>query len=183
MKSLFLTKKEKYTGQQLEPLRNYLVHKLLGDSVVSWIGACDVSFEHMVDGEDLLAQDKICGDLMLHFVFEIFSQSLATGVFLQRLFASVCKDEIEQHSGKKLLRKGDDLYWNGKKLSISIAAPSVNSVLVHFALNISNEGTPVKTCSLEDFKIDPKKMALSVMKKFCHEYESILTATQKVRSV
>lgn len=183
MKSMWIGKKEKYDGSQLAPLRSYLKFNLLGDSVISWLGPCDVSVENMLDGEDLIAKEKICSDMMLHFAFEIFGQNLATGVFLQRLFASICKDEIEKQSGVSLLRKGDDLYFKNKKLSISIAAPSVNSVLVHFAMNVTTDGTPVPTCCLEDFKIDAKSLAKILMDKVTKEYVSIKEATMKVRSL
>jgi hypothetical protein len=53
--------------------------------------------------------------------------------------------------------------------------------MIHFALNITNEGTPVPTCSLEDLQIDPKNFAEKVLKAFSEEYVSITEATQKVR--
>ena len=39
---------------------------------------------------------------------------------------------------------GDDLYVGDRKLSISIAAPSPTSALIHFALNIDPTGAPVR---------------------------------------
>ena len=87
MKSLWLDQEFKYDGTQLHSLFGYLGHRVLGDSIISWVGPCEVSFEHMVDGEDLLAQSRICGSQMLHFIFEIFDQTLISGVFIQRVFA------------------------------------------------------------------------------------------------
>ncbi len=182
MKTLFLSQEFKYDGSQLKPLFNYLNHNLLGDSCISWIGGCDIPFSHMVDGEDLLQKAEIRGSRMLHFIFEIYDRELAVGVFLQRLFASILQKEIETKSGKSLLRKGDDLYWEDKKMSISIATKSANSVLMHFALNVSNDGTPVKTCSLEDFQIDPQALASRSLQLISDEYEDIITATRKVRT-
>jgi hypothetical protein len=82
-----------------------------------------------------------------------------------------------------LIRDGDDLYWNQKKLSISIAAQSLKSVMIHFALNITNDGTPVQTCSLEDLKINPTEFSKDVMNKFSLEFESIRNATYKVKDL
>jgi hypothetical protein len=183
MKTKWLKKKMKYDGRQLHSLANYLDHGLQGDSVIAFEGPCDVPFEHMVDGEDLLEKSAIRGSRMLHFIFEIFDRELVTGVFLQRLFASLCLELIEKQSGVRLVRRGDDLYWGSKKLSISIATSSPVSVLVHFALNISTRGTPVKTTSLEELKIEPSSFALQLLKKISEEYESILQARVKVRPV
>lgn len=182
MKTLFIQEKIKYDGSQLRTLFAYLDHKVLGNSCVSFRGACDVSFDHMVDGEDLLDKSLIKGDDMLHFIIEVFDQPLLTGVFLQRLFAAIVQTElVKAGSESKINRSGDDLYWNEGKLSISIAGKSVQSILIHFAINISNAGTPVKTASLEDLKIDYKKFASQVLESFKKEFESCVEASQKVK--
>lgn len=184
VKTLFLEKEMNYDGTQLCSLYNYLEHGLLGNSILAWLGPCDVSFEHMVDGEDLLAKSEIRGSMMLHFIFEIFDQSLVTGVFLQRLMASLCLETIHEWSpSTRLRRDGDDIFWGQNKLSISIATRSPQSVLVHFAMNIRNEGTPVATCALADFEIDAKKFALTILGKMKHELQTIQIASYKVKPV
>lgn len=187
MKTIFLKKKTKYDGTQLHSLWAYLNHQILGPSIVSWQGPCDIDFAHMVDGEDLNAKARICGSMMLHFIIEIFDRDLAFAVSLQRLFVAILKDELNQNCKalkKNALRQaGDDLYWGKKKLSISIATVSPVSQLIHLAVNISNKGTPVETCALEDFEVKPEKLAQTIMQKWSDEFASILQATQKVRPV
>lgn len=181
MKTKFIEKEFKYDGHQLKPLVNYMQHGLLGDSCVAWIGPCDIPFAHMMDGEDLLQKAQIKGSRMLHFIFEIFDRDLVSGVFLQRLFASIVLAYVQEKTGKILKRQGDDLYLGEGKLSISIATKSSNSILVHFAVNVSNDGTPVKTASLEDLGLDPKSSANDLLKAVSSEYEDIVLATRKVR--
>jgi hypothetical protein len=125
---------------------------------------------------------------MLHFIIEIFDRDLFSGVALQRLFASIIRDylQAEAHAalGKaQLERDGDDIFWGEKKLNISIATKSPVSTMIHLAINCTNKGTPVETCSLEDLKLSPEKVATDVMEKFQREFEAILKATQKVRPV
>lgn len=189
MKQKFISKKINYDGAQLKPLYAYVNHKLHGDSIVSFCGACDVGFGEMVDAEDLVAGAQIKSDLMLHFIIEMFNQNLMTAVSLQRLIVSIAQNILNSTSVKlkttKLRRSGDDLYLDenkkSRKLSISIASISPVSSMIHFALNITNKGTPVLTCSLEDLQIDPKKFAEQLMTAFSEEYISIIEATQKVR--
>jgi len=188
MKFKFIERGEKYDGSQLVSLRSYLKHKILGDSIVAWIGACDIPFEHMVDGEDLNAGAAIRGDRMVHFIVEKFDSSLLAAVSLQRLLASIVRDYLAEKAGEEelaatLYRDGDDIYAGKAKLSISIATQSPVSSLIHFAVNITNKGTPVKTLSLEDLDIDPKKFANDVMKRFAAEVDTIKEATMKVRWV
>lgn len=187
MKFRFSDTPEAYDGSQLKPLRNYLKYQLLGDSIVSWIGPCDVKIDHMLDGEDLLAGAEIRGESMLHFTVEMFDSTLFAAVSVQRLLASIVKDLLALTAKNQILvtglrRSGDDIYSGDKKLSISIATQSANSSLIHFAVNVVNRGTPVPTISLQDFDLDAKTFALEVMRRFCEEIESVREATKKVRS-
>lgn len=180
----FITENLFYDGRQLSHLYAYLNHQILGPSIVSWVGPCEVSLEKMVDGEDLLAGEKICGSQMLHFIVELFREDLVSMVLLQRLFASQIQQRILEDHKIALHRQGDDLYLGQKKLSISIACSSIQSVLMHFAMNITNEGTPVPTVSLSDLGIqDVRAFAEKVMVDLAQEYGSVLQATYKVKSV
>ncbi|MCB0407714.1 MAG: DUF366 family protein, partial [Bdellovibrionales bacterium] len=153
---------------------------------ICWQGPCAIPFDKMVDGEDLLEKSKIEGSMMLHFIIEKFHQPLFVGVALQRLFSSLVKDVLVENFGvhtQKLKREGDDIFYENRKLSISIATQSPVSTLIHFAANISNEGTPVKTSSLQDFNISPKEFSDILAKRFIEEINGIEMATMKVKWV
>ena len=184
MKTFWIEHEMKYDGTQLKSLFAYMNYRVQGDSIVSWIGPCDIPNEHIVDGEDLLAGEKICGAKMLHFIVEKFHISLFTAVTLQRLLSAIAMDLVRQKSSTKtVIREGDDIFVDDGKLSISIATLSPVSGLIHFAINISNEGTPVKTASLGDLGIDPIAFSKTLMSKFTEELSGIENATTKVRPV
>src|SRR5437773_1707893 len=176
MKTKLLEKNFLYDGSQLRSLFGYMDHDLLGDSIICWKGPCDVTLEHMIDGEDKRENAKIAGAQMLHFIIEKFNEKLSTAVALQRLFATILRDEIYQLNPRlagQISRQGDDLYWEQKKLSISVATASPISVLIHFAVNVTNEGTPVPTCALSNFDINPKALAERVLRSFADEIVTI----------
>lgn len=188
MKSFFYPKKLNYDGSQLRPLFAYENFKIEGPSIVSWVGACHVSLQHMVDFEDKIVKAKIKSELMLHFIVEIFPAQLLSAVALQRLLATIVKTELEilifkknKTSKVQFVRKGDDLFWESHKLSISIASSSAVSSQIHFAVNITNAGTPVKTCALNDWKVNPSELAKRVSDAFANEFVDIVFATQKVK--
>ena len=181
MQSRFIDKKIIYDGAQLKPLYAYLNHQVKGNSIIAFAGACDVSFEHMVDAEDLVEFSPIKSDHMLHLIVEIFDSSLLAAVSLQRLLASIIQNALIEKTKQEILRKGDDLYWQNKKLSVSIASRSAVSAMIHFGMNIENTGTPVPTCALRDFGLDAKPFAEEVMRLFAAEFVSIVEATQKVK--
>lgn len=184
MKYKFDKKKFSYNGEQLKHLFAYENYRIAGDSIVAWIGPCDIPFEHMVDSEDKIEQSKIQGDEMLHFIIEAFHPDIYFSVTLQRLFTSIVESQLRELKLKQSFeRSGDDLYFGKKKLSISIASISIFSSMVHFAMNVKNTGTPVETISFAELKIDAPSFAEKVMKAFVAEYESIVFATTKVKSL
>ena len=183
IKTFWIEETLRYSGQELRPLFAYMEYGVLGPSCVAFIGPCDVDFAHMLDGEDLRAKSPIRGGKMLHFIFELFDTPLFTGVMVQRLFAAIVKDELADLTPNlHMNRKGDDLYWGNKKLSISVAVKSGQSTLIHFAMNVTNDNTPVETCALNDFKIDATTFGQRLLERIAFELNDSLEDTWKVKS-
>lgn len=186
MQKLFVDENLKYDGSQLKSLFAYMNYGLLGDSIVAWQGPCDVAFDQMIDGEDLRAKSRICSDQMVHFIVEQFAMNLPNAIAMQRLLAAIVADQIRKMIETKMSaltvrRDGDDIYIGEGKLSISIATVSQVSALIHFAVNVTNAGTPVKTAALSDLHIEPTAFAKAILDTFSREAISIREATCKVR--
>lgn len=152
------------------------------DAIVTFAGGCDVTSEHMLDTEDLLAGESIRAALMQHFIVEHFGIDLPLAVARQRLLAALVKDgltEIYQVSG--LRRCGDDLYVGERKLSISVAARSPVSGLIHFAVNLDPAGAPVAAIGLAELGVPPMNFAQYVLGAYVKEMASCAWAVRKVR--
>lgn len=175
--------KLKYTGHQLSSLWAYRNFGLQGDSIVCFRGPCNIEPTEMVDVEDVLDGSSIYGPDMLHFIVEHFGERLEAGVLRQRLLIAIIKDLLAH---PELVRDGDDLYWADRKLSISIATASPVSVMIHAALNIVSEGTPVKAAGLYDLGYSDSGVG-ELGSKVCHLYagemNSVRMACCKVRGV
>jgi len=184
MKTKFIDKEIKYIGSQLAPHWIYKNFGVQGDSIVAFVGECDVKLTEMVDIEDVINNEPIYSKSMLSFISEQFGVSLVEGVFRQRLLMCIIKELLEEN-GIFVTRKGDDLIINGGKLSVSIATKSITSVLIHTGLNILSEGAPVKASGLtSELKINNiKEFALEVMKRYSEEIDDIVLAGTKVRGV
>ena len=154
-----------------------------GDSIVGFRGRCDLPAENIVDGEDLRQKSVIAGSDMLHFVLEVFNKDLPFAVLAQRLMVSILRELITEKTSKTFRREGDDLYFEDGKLNISIATVSPVSALIHIGVNVSNEGTPVKTASLEEFGIGPDAFAQELMGLWQKEFDSAQLAATKVKWV
>lgn len=184
MKTLFIENEIKYIGSQLAPHWIYKNFKIQGDAIVAFCGECDVKLTEMVDIEDVINNEPIYSKYMLSFITEQFNIELIEGVFRQRLLICCIKEALEKR-GFIVGRNGDDLFVNGKKLSVSIATKSVTSVLIHTGVNILSEGAPISVSGLtSDLGLDDiKAFALEVMKNYSDEIEDIILASTKVRGV
>ena len=162
----------------------YKNFKIQGDAIVAFVGECEVKLTEMVDIEDVINNEPIYSKLMLSFITEQFGVELVEGVFRQRLLICIIKELLEER-GVLVVRNGDDLMINGRKLSVSIATKSTTSILIHTGLNILSEGAPVKASGLtSELGIeDIREFALEVMKRYSEEIEDIKLASTKVRGV
>ena len=184
MKTLIADKEIKYEGWQLAPHWIYKNFKIQGDAAVAFVGECEVKLTEMVDIEDVINNEPIYSKSMLSFITEQFNVDLVEGVFRQRLLICIIKEALEKR-GFKITRNGDDLFFDGKKLTVSIATKSMTSILIHTGINIDSEGAPVKASGLtSELGIkDIKDFAKEVLNKYCEEIEDIIMASTKVRGV
>lgn len=184
MKIKLVDQRIHYDGSQLSPHWIYKTFGLLGDSLIAFRGGCKVSLDKMVDLVDVKEDKPIFSEEMLHFIGEFFGSDLSTTILLERLLVSLAQQEIAFRSKRStIIRGGNDLYEEGAKLSVAIATASPVSTLIHFGINISSRGTPVKTKGLTDYGIDVESFATSLLESFRNEVLSLHEARSKVRPV
>ena len=184
MKTKLIEKEIKYIGSQLAPHWIYKNFEMMGDAIVAFKGECEVKLTEMVDIEDVINNEPIYSKSMLSFITEQFNINLVEGVFRQRLLICIIKELLEKR-GVFVVRNGDDLMINGRKLSVSIATKSTTSILIHTGLNIESEGAPVKASGLtsELGITDIRAFAQEVMTAYAEELKDIELASTKVRGV
>jgi hypothetical protein len=189
MKTHLIEETMPYNGDALSPHWIYKNVGILGNAIVSFRGACDVSLERMVDLEDVLNSDNIYSQDMQHFIVELFDASLKEGVLLQRLFSSILQHRLNDLlEGHVIERRGDDLFFQQtKKLSVSICTKSVTSVLIHVGLNVDSANAPVEAAGLaSDLGLGSSQIqqfASHAMRSLSDEWKDIRQACCKVRAV
>ena len=184
-----------YTGVELRP--HFLLQELglRGSGIGVFAGPCHVSTEHLVDWEDRLASDpahaRIESRRMLHFIGELFGMSLSEGVLTQRFLMATIADVLNQSreasAAAKLnvIRRGDDLFADGRKLSVSIVTASPVSILLHAGLNIDAHGAPVPAIGLSEMGMGErlKDLVMRIEERFLEEWNDMKWACTKVRPV
>jgi len=180
----FIEEEIPYTGRELSSHWAYRRFGLLGDSIVAFLGPCDLPVERMADLEDVRSDAPIRSERMLHFIVEHFGSTLESAVLRQRLLICLIAEELSQAGEvSQIVRKGDDLFRGDGKLSVSIAVRSPVSTMIHTGLNVITKGTPVKTAGLKDLDVEPEDLAAAILRRYAGEMEGIAKACCKVRGV
>jgi len=165
MKWIVLKKPLDYDGSQISSLWGYMEADLQEDSIIAFRGSCDVQLRHMIDLEDRKEGDPIYSTDMLHFIIEHFDSTDLKLIYArQRLFTAMVAEILLQR-GISTSRAGDDLFVQGKKLSISIASTSSVSQKIHFGMNVEHG---IYGC-LKDQGFDEKDL-FTVMEKIASRY-------------
>ncbi len=180
MQSRYLDDTVAYDGSQLRAHWILRHCGIAGDAIVAFRGPCDVTLVEMADLADVDGPG-IAGSDMLHFLAERFDDSLATAMLRQRLLTCIAAETLRE-LGVEVRRDGDDLYVGDGKLSISIATRSLVSTLIHFAMNVSSDGVPVRAAALQDLGVNPRALADRVLERVVAEESSLIAARAKVRA-
>lgn len=187
MQSKLIEKELKYTGAELAPHWIYKNFNIQGDAIVAFCGECEVKITEMVDIEDVLENSPIYSQNMMNFIIEHFNMGLVEGVVRQRLFINIIREQILKHlpKGSEIERFGDDLFYNGKKLSVSIAGKSINSVLIHTGINIISENAAIEASGLtSDMGLkNIHSLAKDIIEAYAQECDNMLLASTKVRGI
>lgn len=185
MKTLFLHNEITYTGLELNSAWIQERAQVHGDCLLSFIGPAHVPITNMVDLEDVKNNAPIFSPKMLHFLAFHPGISLELTVSRQQLFVLLVIEWLQQEgiATKRIRRRGNDIYVDEGKLSVSIAAPAPNGCCLHFAMNIETAGTPVKTSGLAELDIAPTLAAETLMQRYIAELAHIARAQGKVKNI
>lgn len=182
MKTLFIEEELAYDGSQLSSHWAARRTAFEGDSLVAFLGPCDVKPEHMVDLVDRARGECIRAARMAHFIAEHFGDDILKAVLRQRALVS-CAREALASSGQPVERKGSDLYARKRKLSVSIATVSPVSGLIHLGVNVEPRGAPVEAIGLNELGVDELAFVREMLARYEEETLSIRRACHKARPV
>jgi hypothetical protein len=184
MRRVFLDTDTPYTGKELHSLWAYRNHGVQGDSIVAFVGPCDVPTESLVDEADRKEGSFIRSERMLHFIVEHFEHDLEKAILRQLLLVCLCQAELNRRLGRPAVeRRGNDLFVDGRKLSVSIATLSPVSSVIHLGLNVSARGAPVAAAGLEDLGIDARPFGERILDAYAEIAGALSAMKSKVRGV
>jgi hypothetical protein len=180
MECIVFDKTLDYDGSQISSLWAYNLADVQADSIIAFRGGCDVKIEHMIDLEDKKQGDMIFSTDMVHFIIEHFDSTDLKLVYArQRLFTAIVAEVLSEYRSD-IIRKGDDLFLDDKKLTVSIASTSAVSQKIHFGINVVHNYYG----SLEDIGVgsdDVAKLMGMIAKCYYNEFIDIEMDLRKSR--
>jgi hypothetical protein len=172
-----------YTGRELRAgwIRNKT--SMEGDAAVAWVGPCRVETEDLVDQDDARAGSFIEAARMAHVIVEHPGCTLQVAVLRQRLLVCIL-GEVLGGQAVDCERDGDDLYVDGRKLTVSIAAPARDGAcLIHLGINVDPAGAPVPAVGLAELGVPHYELLAALLEKYRAELAQAAHAETKVREV
>ena len=182
MRYKMIEKRITYSGSELRSAWVGEQIGFAGDAAIGFIGPCNVPTENLVDMDDASAGTFIKAASMAHVLIEHPGCALAECVLRQRLLVAILVELLRERT-IECRRDGDDLYVQDRKLTVSIAAPSPASSLIHLGINVDPEGAPVPAIGLDALAIDARELLDNLLERYAREMESCEHATGKVRAV
>ena len=181
-----------YDGSQINPSWAFQEFGIYGSSIITWIGPVNITPDNLKDFADVGLEIK--SNYMVNFICEFFDQqptNMRIAYLRQRLLVMIFR-EILTEKGIPTKREGDDIFVDGRKLSISIASVSLSSAKIHFALNLEDKGTPddVATIGLYDIQVNGQQvfdednlldLISDTVSRFINELETIENDISKTK--
>jgi hypothetical protein len=177
-----LEQKTAYTGKELRSGWVRGRTGLAGDAAAGFVGPCHVANEDLVDLDDARSGEFIRAASMAHVIAEHPGCDLETAVLRQRLLVCILCEVLAER-GFRVHRSGDDVFFDSRKLTVSIAAPGPESALIHLGINVDPRGAPVPAAGLDEMNVDAAGLLGELLERYRREVESIRYATRKVRPV
>jgi hypothetical protein len=141
-----------------------------------------VETEDLIDRDDAKKGGFIEAASMAHVIVEHLGCTLQAAVLRQRLLVCILGEELRER-GIPVTRDGDDLYVDGRKMTVSIAAPSRGACLIHLGINVDPAGAPVPAIGLDELGVPPREILEKILDKYQKELATTAHAEIKVRSV
>jgi hypothetical protein len=182
VRAKFIKEELNFTGEQFASLFAYDNFNILGDSIIAFIGTCDVSIKEIVDLELAKSGKKTfyCPK-MLHFLAEHFEVDMEKAILRSLLLLNIIKDYLNETLKQTVIKRvGTELFADDSRIGFSLASSSPVSSLIYVGVAIfPAEGGK----GLESYGIDPQGFANEVMERYIKETERITQLRCRTRWV
>ncbi len=132
---------------------------LWGDSMVIFRGPMNIKPDEGIDLKEFKRGTVFPKGDILHFIIEHFNDELEKGVLRQNILVSIAEEKLAHRIGssQKILRWGDDLYDEDRRLTLTAVAPTLVSVKIHLGICIDAD-EDAGFAGISEYSLDPNEL-------------------------
>ena len=183
MDYLFLTEPMKMTIEAMRPHWALVNFDLWGDSMVVFRGTMDVEPKDMIDLKEMKRGTVFPSGDLLHFVIEHFGDELKTGVLRQNILVNIAEEKLGHRLGsKKILRWGDDLYDEDRRITLTAVAQTPVSVKIHLGICIDSD-QDAGFVGLNEYDLDYQEVAEVIGNQYRADMKRLMEKCWRMRAI
>lgn len=161
-------------------------------NIITFVAPAKVETQYMIDLEDVMQNDFIYSENMIHLCYELPLTNLWGGVAFQRLYNSIIGDILASHINAPVEVEGDDIFVRKEfekdgviiargKASVSIVTECNGAILGHTGININaGDSAPSFAYSTDMSEETANQFIMKCIEAFYQTAQSIFVATTKI---
>ena len=159
MDYLVMTEPMKLTIDAMKSHWALINFDLWGNSMVIFKGPMEIEPKDMIDLKEVKRDTVLPDGDLLHFVIEHFGDDMEKGVLRQNILVNIAEEKLEHRlSDRKILRWGDDLYDEDRRITLTAVAQTPVSIKIHFGICIDSD-TNAGFVGIDEYHLDIDELA------------------------
>ena len=156
---------------------------LWGNSMVIFKGPIKIEPKEMIDLKELKRGTAFPDGDLLHFVIEHFGDDIEKGVLRQNILVNIAEEKISHRlSGRRILRWGDDLYDEDRRITLTAVATTPVSIKIHLGICITSD-TEAGFVGLSEYGLEPEELAEVVGNQYRADMKRLAEKCWRMRPV
>jgi uncharacterized protein len=171
------------TIEAMKPHWALLRFDLWGNSMVIFKGQMKIDQKDMIDLKEFKRGALFPKGEMLHFVIEHFDDDTEKGVLRQNILVNIAEEKLSHRlSGRRIIRWGDDLYDEDRRITLTAVSKTPVSVKIHFGLCIETDSEAGYT-GLKEYDLDVHELAEVVGNQYRADMKRLAEKCWRLRPV
>ena len=167
----------------MKPHWALLEYDLKGDSIVVSRGMLRIEHKYLIDLMDRKRGITLPDGEMLHFIIEHFGDDLEKGILRQSILIGIACNKISHRiKGKRILRWGDDIFDEDRRITLTSATITLVSSKIHLGICIrSDENTGF--VGTEELGIDADELGEVICNQYMADMKRLAEKCWRMRPI
>ena len=171
------------TIDAMKPHWALLKFDLWGNSMVIFRGPMKIEPKDMIDLKELKRGTIFPDGDLLHFIIEHFGDDMEKGVLRQNILVNIAEEKLTHRlGGRRILRWGDDLFDEDKRLTLTAVTQTPVSVKIHLGICIDPDAD-ASFAGMTDYDLDPDELGEVIGNQYRADMKRLAEKCWRMRTV